>query len=451
VNFRLAHSSKGWTNGEIGLAWIKEDFDPQTKRLGIPGRARLLVVDGHNSHHTNAFLRYARDNNIHILCYPSHTTHVLQGLDVGCFGPLKIAWGKAREDWERNHGKVTKTNFLEVYALARAVAMTPENIKSSFRKTGVYPFDRTQITADQLKPALETSIEGYLPMSQPSPVRAIAAAFQAHEPATATDTEAGPDESNKGLDPRLFTPSKMGRLNSALQSTSAAFLVSNSPIQSTSRIPAPVFQSTSKVPCPDWTLAHDTTPTATKAAADAQIADLQRALCLAETTNTVKDTVIGENHAQMAVQYIYVNQVRGQLEYKERKAADGADRGRLVMDGKACYLTDENMIETAMRNEIEKDKVSVETARKKRKAAYGKEKTRLRKKGVADRKLERAYDMAEWEADFLTCQDSGFALPRQPPRKRKTDTPEPELPRDFDTEEEESGSEPGSDLMDVDE
>lgn len=85
------YSVKGWTNGEIGIEWIQL-FDEETKgKLTRPGQYRLLLVDGHNSHYTRGFLRYARENNIAVLCYPAHTTHVYQGLDVAVFGALKLA------------------------------------------------------------------------------------------------------------------------------------------------------------------------------------------------------------------------------------------------------------------------------------------------------------------------------------------------------------------------
>jgi DDE superfamily endonuclease len=63
--------------GEIGVQWIKDDFDSQTTEVA-KGRPRLLIVDGHSSHFTRGFLEYAREHNIHVLCLPPNTTHALQ-------------------------------------------------------------------------------------------------------------------------------------------------------------------------------------------------------------------------------------------------------------------------------------------------------------------------------------------------------------------------------------
>src|SRR4051794_24664946 len=115
---RLGYSKKGYTNGEIGKAWI-EHFDKETKGKAN-GRRRLLLVDGHNSHYTCELLEYARAHRIEVVGYPSHSTHVYQGLDVVIFARLKYNWSLARDEWERRGHTVNKTNFLAVYAEAHS-------------------------------------------------------------------------------------------------------------------------------------------------------------------------------------------------------------------------------------------------------------------------------------------------------------------------------------------
>ena len=77
---------------------------------------RLLLVDGHSSHYTLGFLEYARDNIVVVLCYPSHSTHIYQGLDVVIFSVLKRAWSDKRDWFEAQGPAVTKLNFMAVYA-----------------------------------------------------------------------------------------------------------------------------------------------------------------------------------------------------------------------------------------------------------------------------------------------------------------------------------------------
>ena len=54
--FRLGYSKKEWTDSEIGVLWI-EQFNEQTKTKA-DGCAQVLLVDGHNSHYTQKFLKY---------------------------------------------------------------------------------------------------------------------------------------------------------------------------------------------------------------------------------------------------------------------------------------------------------------------------------------------------------------------------------------------------------
>ncbi|RPD71538.1 CENP-B protein, partial [Lentinus tigrinus ALCF2SS1-7] len=170
LNASIGYSQKGWTDGEIGIEWIKH-FDLRTKAKAR-GRPQLLLVDGHNSHYTLAFLLYAIAAHILVLCYGSHTTHVYQGLDVVVFGILKTFWREERDRWEREgNRKVTKENFIVIYSRAWIRTATPEVIKSAFEKTGVWPLNRNRISAKAMAPSRETSYRGSLLFTPPSPVR----------------------------------------------------------------------------------------------------------------------------------------------------------------------------------------------------------------------------------------------------------------------------------------
>jgi DDE superfamily endonuclease. len=206
-------------------------------RAKADGRRRLLLVDGHNSHYTRGFLEHARNNQIQILCYPSHSTHVYQGLDVVIFGVLKRRWGEERDTYERKHGlKVDKTNFLSVYAAAHTRALTVDNIQAAFRKTGVVPFNPNVVTTDMMVPSLETSCHGSLPIRQPSPVRVLADAIHDElERRAVAEVQANTPQ----IDPTLLALD-------AIASTSASPLISSSPIRSSYQ--PPVFNSTTMSP-----------------------------------------------------------------------------------------------------------------------------------------------------------------------------------------------------------
>ncbi|KIK82069.1 hypothetical protein PAXRUDRAFT_154609, partial [Paxillus rubicundulus Ve08.2h10] len=73
---------------------------------------------------------------------PAHTTHVYQGLDVVIFGPLKHYWTQECDQIESSRKQsITKSNFASVYAQAHLQALTPDNICTTFQKTGAWPFN----------------------------------------------------------------------------------------------------------------------------------------------------------------------------------------------------------------------------------------------------------------------------------------------------------------------
>jgi hypothetical protein len=74
----VAVGPKGYMNDELGVIWLRDVFDPATRDIAA-GRMRMLLLDGHHSHHSIEFLKLARSLNIVCLGYPPHTTHALQG------------------------------------------------------------------------------------------------------------------------------------------------------------------------------------------------------------------------------------------------------------------------------------------------------------------------------------------------------------------------------------
>jgi hypothetical protein len=82
-NMPLATSESGYSNDQIALSFIRH-FD-KFSALRQRGAWRLLIFDGHGSHLTYEFITYCWDNKIIPFGLPSHTSHILQPLDVVIF------------------------------------------------------------------------------------------------------------------------------------------------------------------------------------------------------------------------------------------------------------------------------------------------------------------------------------------------------------------------------
>ena len=133
-------SENGWTNNELGLKWLKH-FDKHTKGRTV-GNYRLLILDGHESHNSVNFHQYCEEHKIVTLCMPPHSSHLLQPLDVGCFAPLKKAYGRQAELLMRNKiTRITKLEFLPCFKAAFDASITESNIQGGFRGAGLVPFN----------------------------------------------------------------------------------------------------------------------------------------------------------------------------------------------------------------------------------------------------------------------------------------------------------------------
>jgi hypothetical protein len=151
----IAVSENGWTTNELGLQWLMH-FDKYTKGRTV-GLHQLLILDSHESHNSLKFQQYCKENNIITLCMPLHLSHLLQSLDVGCFLPLKKAYGHQAEILMCNRiNHITKLEFLPCFVAAFNAAITKSNTLGGFQGTGLVPLN-PEVVIPQLDIRLRTS------------------------------------------------------------------------------------------------------------------------------------------------------------------------------------------------------------------------------------------------------------------------------------------------------
>ncbi|KAF8236686.1 hypothetical protein L208DRAFT_1192246, partial [Tricholoma matsutake] len=88
--------------------------------------------DGHNSHCTFTFCKYAADHKIIIICLPSHTTHALQPCDIDAFGPLAQSWKHEVTLTSQSLIAIRKDNILTYYHAACITALKTTTIQLAF-------------------------------------------------------------------------------------------------------------------------------------------------------------------------------------------------------------------------------------------------------------------------------------------------------------------------------
>jgi hypothetical protein len=177
-DWAIGVSDNGWTNNELGVDWLKH-FDAYTKARTVVAR-RLLIPDGHESHHSLEFQDLCKENNIYTLCMPPHSSHLLQPLDVGCFSPLKRAYSREVESLMRDHiNHVTKLEFLPAFKAAFDCSFTSANICSAFRGAGLVPLEPDTVLS-KLDVQLRT----------PTPPALTEALWEARTPSNVRELEA---------------------------------------------------------------------------------------------------------------------------------------------------------------------------------------------------------------------------------------------------------------------
>jgi hypothetical protein len=141
--------------------------------------------------------------------------------------------------------------------------LTPDTIHAAFRKMGVWPFNPSVVTQDMMAPSLETSSIGHLPLPQSSPVQAVLHAVREHQLEEASLVQTSPTRAistvirqfhEDQVSPTSNEPHWNTLINEALDnltSSSAAFLVSDTPITSEHQLPA--FTPPSFTPTQKWT------------------------------------------------------------------------------------------------------------------------------------------------------------------------------------------------------
>ena len=96
-------------------------------------------------------IEHARENEVHLLCLPSHTSHVLQPC---VFKSFKSFFSIICNQYmAKNPGRVITEDILaSLVGSALAQSHTPINIFSGFKKAGIYPFNPGEVSDRQLAP-----------------------------------------------------------------------------------------------------------------------------------------------------------------------------------------------------------------------------------------------------------------------------------------------------------
>lgn len=193
---------------DLFMDWFLTHFIPRK-----PAGKCLLILDGHGSHmNSYEMLETAVQNDVILLCLPSHTTHFLQPLDRAFFKPLKTYFKSACDEFIRANPrkKIERRHFGALLATAWTRAATTQTGASGFSATGIFPLkpsavpEHAFLTSNNLKQNPESVEE-----EQDKIEEIFRESEEQGTAAPPTHFEPEPSTSNSSFGVNDWTPSKI--------------------------------------------------------------------------------------------------------------------------------------------------------------------------------------------------------------------------------------------------
>jgi len=133
-------SDTDYSNDWISLQWLKH-FDHFSQKHQKKAW-RMLVMNDYKSHYTREFLFYCENHKIIFFNLSSHTTHLLQSLDVCVFQSLKH-WHSKTINWavQMSDEIFSKVEFLTVFNEFQIKVFKESTIWSAWKHTDLISFD----------------------------------------------------------------------------------------------------------------------------------------------------------------------------------------------------------------------------------------------------------------------------------------------------------------------
>ena len=147
-------TESGWSNSDTFTEYMKElllkYLPPRSSSSHV-----LVLYDGHKSHVTIPLIEWAIEENIILFVLPPHCSHLLQPLDVSCYGPLELAWNSACHKHLRESGGnvITRYDVCRIACRVYTSTLSASNIQAAFKKAGVFPFDPHVISPSSVAPS----------------------------------------------------------------------------------------------------------------------------------------------------------------------------------------------------------------------------------------------------------------------------------------------------------
>lgn len=319
---------------------------------------------------------------------------------------------------------VSKSNLLSIIEKPFKKAFTPHNIQAGFRLTGLHPFDPHAIKPAQMAPSAASAVNGWFPVPQRSPVKAIMTALDLCKrvptlvpptppPFPLQSPQASPISNHIPLPPfpiDQYTQNEAAVTSTAallLSSTSAAFLLDPSPAQYTENLPEPVLGrlpdlseiALSPLRCP-WRYQ-------TREQLIQENQSLQHKLTAAHKIVKHQGQLIDAGNVQIALAGFHLQRQNAELFRKQNKKSKALN---IYPGGKGQYMSHPRMTSMmAAHEEKTKESEAAKVARREERVAKAAGKMSEKDKKTMNKRLREVYyaEMEVWKAECDEALESG--------------------------------------------
>ena len=146
-------TESGWSNSQKFQKYLETHLIKYLPERSIDCPV-LLLYDGHKFHVNLPLIDWAKKENIILFVLPAHTSHVLQPMDVACFGPFEKIYNAMSHKFMREQcgQSISRYNVCSIACPAYAKALSPENPESAFR-CGIFPFNANAVDQTNFRPS----------------------------------------------------------------------------------------------------------------------------------------------------------------------------------------------------------------------------------------------------------------------------------------------------------
>ncbi|KAJ8893634.1 hypothetical protein PR048_006234 [Dryococelus australis] len=154
----------GWINTDLFLEWFSHFL------VNIPPQIPvILLMDSHASHLSPQILELAAKNVVHIGTFSSHTTHLLQPLDVGLYKPLRSYWKKELDALMHSHPGENQADQAIAPSLVTERPQAHQKSINDGNTTHKPSFQLPQTNQERVTPKRDPKAKMISPTSQTGP------------------------------------------------------------------------------------------------------------------------------------------------------------------------------------------------------------------------------------------------------------------------------------------